>query len=100
MELAFQKPGKKKKHHSKIKPPTEKHCRKLGYVTGTERWCHAESRIIKGGTGIMGGKISRDKVAWLSAEADAELSQPLEDATQAELEAHEKEWDRLIKLSH
>ena len=97
----FQKPGKKKKHHSKIKPPAEKHCRKLGYVTGTERWCHSESKTHKGGTGIMGSRISHDKTAWLSDYADKIFSVALPpDASQAELEAHKIEWDRLIKLSH
>lgn len=96
---------KEQNHKStgKQKPPKEKHCRKLGYETFTERWCHAESRIIKFsvGGGIMGSKIPDDLTAWLSVGADAELSQPLpKDATQKQLEKHAKEWRRLIKLSH
>lgn len=100
--VPIKKPGKpKKKNLQKQKPPKERHCRQLGYETFTERWCHAESKILKGGTGIMGGRIPVEKTAWLSAEADAELSQPLpNDATQEEFEAHAAEWKRLIDLSH
>jgi len=98
------KPGKKKKaKRPKIKPPKEKHCRFLGYTTGTERWCHAESRLIKmeHGGGIVGSKIPDDQTAWLSFRADQILSQPLpKDASQEALEKHAEEWRRLIKLSH
>lgn len=100
---AFPKPGKNKKKKVKQKPPVEKHCRKLGYFTGTERWCHAEARIIKfeHGGGIMGSRLPHSETAWLSSEVDAVLSQPLHlDASQEELEAHAAEWRRLIKLSH
>lgn len=101
--IKFPKPGKSKKSKRKLKPPKEKHCRKLGYITGTERWCHAESRIIKMsvGGGIMAAKIPDHLTAWLSAKADLALSQPLDkNATQQELEKHAAEWNRLIKLSH
>ena len=100
----IKKPGKHKNKKQKMpKPPIEKHCRKLGYVTGTERWCHDESRNgkFKEGGGIMGGRIDHNKTAWLSFEADQELSQPLpNDATLEQLKHHEDEWNRLIKLSH
>lgn len=111
------KPGKRVKSKTKIhkierpkekklpkqKPPKEKHCRKLGYETFTERWCHAESKIIKFsvGGGIMGSRIPDHLTAWLSVEADAELSQPLpNNATQKRLKEHAAEWRRLIDLSH
>lgn len=98
------KPGKPKKKKQKMpKPPAERYCRKLGYVTGSERWCHAEARLIKflDGGGIMGGRIDHKYTAWLSFEADQELSQPLsKNATKDELENHAYEWERLIKLSH
>lgn len=104
MIKGFPKPGKtKKKKHKMPPPPKEKHCRKLGYETYSERWCHAESRIIKFmcGGGITGGRIDHKYIAWLSFEADQELSQPIDiDASQAELEAHRDEWMRLIDLSH
>ncbi|MEK0370977.1 MAG: hypothetical protein QQN55_07475 [Nitrosopumilus sp.] len=49
----------------------------------------------------MGSRISDDLTAWLSVQADAELSQPLsKNSTQEELEEHAEEWMRLIKLSH
>lgn len=48
----------------------------------------------------MGSRISHDKTAWLSDYADKIFSVALPDATQEELEAHEKEWQNLIKLSH
>lgn len=102
--IDLSKPGEKKKKKRPVqKPPEEKHCRKLGYQTFTERWCHAESKIIKFsvGGGIMGSRISDDLTAWLSVQADAELSQPLsKNSTQEELEEHAEEWMRLIKLSH
>lgn len=101
MTQSFPKPGKPKKSKSKQKPPLEKHCRYLGYVTETERWAHSESKIHKGGTGIMGSRIQHEKTAWLSDYADKIFSKALpSDATQEELEAHEKEWEKLIKLSH
>lgn len=101
---AFPKPGKSKKKKQKMPlPPKEKHCRKFGYETGTERWCHAESRIIKmsDGGGIMGGRIDHKYTAWLSFEADQILSQPLpKNATEEELKQHADEWNNLIELSH
>lgn len=49
----------------------------------------------------MGGRIPVEKTAWLSTEADQIFSVALPpDATQAQLKSHEKEWDRLIELSH
>lgn len=100
----IEKPGKKvKKKRKKIKPPKEKYCRYLGYVTGTERWCHAESRIIKfmHGGGIMGSKIPDHETAWLSSYADGWLSEPLpKDATQKDLEIHSRLWRQVIKDSH
>ncbi len=48
----------------------------------------------------MGGKIAKEKVAWLCMNCDYELSQSLNDPTQSELEAHEDEWNKLIKASH
>ena len=98
------KPGKPKKKKQKMPPPPkEKHCRLLGYKTGTERWCHAESRIIKmaDGGGITGSRIDHKKTAWLSMEADLHMSKPLpKNASQYKLEQHKDEWNRLIKLSH
>jgi len=100
----FSKPGKPRKKKTKGPlPPKEKHCRYLGYVTGTERWCHAESRIIKfqSGGGIMGAKIPNNKTAWLSDKMDQVLSKPLpKNATQFQLKEHAKIWNKLIKLSH
>jgi hypothetical protein len=100
--VPIEKPGKpKKKNLQKQPPPKERHCRYLGYITGSERWCHSESKIHKGGTGIMGGRIPKEKTAWLSDYADKIFSKALPpDATQAELEAHAAEWERLIDLSH
>jgi len=83
--MKFQKPGKPKKKHKKIKVPREKHCRKCYIRTFKERWCHSESLILKGGTGIMGGKISHDKTAWLCFDCDLIMSKPLENATQKQL---------------
>ena len=95
------KPGPKKKNHSKQKPPKERHCRHLGYETFTERWCHSEAKIHKGGTGIMGSRIANDKTAWLSTEADQIFSKALPpDATQEEYEEHASQWRKLIELSH
>jgi hypothetical protein len=98
------KPGKPKKKKQKMpKPPSDTYCRYLGWTTGTERWCHDESRIgkMKHGGGITGGRIPHSKTAWISDFADKILSKPLpKDATQEELEEHAAEWDRLIELSH
>lgn len=102
--MKHEKPGKHKKKKQKMpKPPREKHCRYLGYETGTERWCHAESRNIKFlfGGGIVGGRLPHDQTAWISAEADQILSKPLpKDASLVELGGHEEQWRRLIELSH
>lgn len=98
----IKKPGKpKKKNLQKQKPPRERHCRRCGRITGTECFRHAESRIIKGGTGIMGGKIPDDKTAWLCFDCDLIVSKSLpEHAPQSKFKAHAKEWKRLILLSH
>lgn len=102
--MKYLKPGKQqKKGRPKLKPPKQKHCRYLGYETGTERWCHAESRLIKMqyGGGITGGKLPDNETAWLSDYADKKMSQPLpKDASQEELERHEREWRDLIDRSH
>jgi hypothetical protein len=102
--MKLNKPGRPKKKKRKMpKPPQEKHCRKLGYETGTERWCHAEARLIKMscGGGIIGSRIDHKYTAWLSFQADLKMSKPLsKNATQVELQAHADEWNRLIKLSH
>ena len=101
--MKFEKPGKPKKHRTKLNPPADKYCRKCGRDCGDCAFRHAESREIKFqvGGGIMGSKIPDEFTAWLCASCDAILSQPLpKNATPAELEAHKIEWDRLIKLSH
>lgn len=102
--VMIKKPGKPKKRKQKIpSPPVEKHCRLLGYVTGTERWCHAESKIIKfqAGGGIMGSRIDHKYIAWLSFEADIKMSHALEkNANQKQLQDHADKWQRLIDLSH
>jgi len=108
--IAHPKPGEKKKARNtqkeigrKLDPPEEKYCRLLGYETGTECWRHAESRIIKNldGGGITGGRINDMLTAWLSDEADRELSNPLpKDASDIELERHALAWAILIIKSH
>jgi hypothetical protein len=101
--MKYEKPGKHVKKKEKMPdPPKYKHCRYLGYETGSERWCHSESRIIKfeSGGGIMGGRIPHSKTAWLSKVADDHLSKPLDNPTQHQLEQHKKVWDRVIELSH
>ena len=99
---AVPKPGPyKKKKRPKQKPPIEKHCRRCSRRTYKERWCHSESRIIKGGTGIMGGKIPDDQTAWLCFDCDLIMSKSLPNqAPQSKFKAHAKEWKRLIDLSH
>lgn len=102
--MKYPKAGKhKKQKRPKIKSPIERYCRKCFVETKTERWCHAESRIIKfeSGGGVVGGKIPDDQTAWICFSCDSELSQPLpKDSSQEELENHADEWRRLIKLSH
>lgn len=102
--IELKKPGKHKKKKNKMPPPPkEKHCRLLGYVTGTERWCHAESKIIKfqSGGGIMGSRIDHKHIAWLSFEADIKMSHALpKNSTQKQLKAHADQWEKLIDLSH
>ena len=98
------KPGKPKKKKNKMPPPPEeKHCRGCNNRTYKERWCHAESKIIKfqDGGGIMGGRINHKYIAWLCFDCDIKYSHALpKNATQKQLKAHAKEWKRLIKLSH
>jgi hypothetical protein len=102
--MSYPKPGPNKKNKKKMpKPPVEKHCRSCNIPTGTERWCHAESKLIKfkSGGGIMGGRIPHDKTAWLCFDCDIKHSHALpKNATQKQLESHAEEWKELIKLSH
>ena len=100
----LEKPGLHKKYkRPKQKPPLHRYCRSCGQNTDTERWCHAESRIIKfeSGGSVMGGKIPDSETSWLCVKCDSELSQPLpKNASQKELIEHARQWRRLIKLSH
>ena len=48
----------------------------------------------------MGGKIEKEKVAWLCMECDQIMSQPLNNPTQSQLKKHADEWEKLINLSH
>lgn len=102
--MRIEKPGPhKKRKRPKIKPPAERHCRYFGYETGTERWCHAEAKLIKFlyGGGITGSKIPDRETAWLSYEADQILSKPLpKDATKAKLQEHARQWREVIERSH
>lgn len=107
---AFPKPGQRKKKRNtqkeigrKLEPPKKLHCRHLGYVTGTECWRHAESRIIKmlDGGGIAGGRINDMLTAWLSDEADKKFSEtPPKDAPDYEIQKHALDWALLIIKSH
>lgn len=101
--MKYKKPGRPKKHKPKLKPPNNKYCRNCNKTTGTERWCHAESRIIKfeHGGGIMGGKIPDDQTAWLCFNCDNILSKPIyKDSAQVEFEKHATIWREIIRLSH
>lgn len=108
--FAFPKPGKPKKSRKKpiktgrnLKPPKKKHCRYLGYETGTECFRHAESRIIKflDGGGITGSRINDNLTAWLSDEADRKFSKHLKKgATEQEETEHALQWAILIIKTH
>lgn len=101
--MKFKKPGlHEKQKRPKLIPPNEKYCRHCFVETGTERFCHAESRLIKMkyGGGIMGSKILDDQTGWLCVECDIKLSKPLQkDASEEELQFHKRQWETAIELT-